>query len=85
MLLFEPFLTGVVTLIYVFETLVGVTDVPPIVKLLKLARFFGNPVPMIVISVNPSGVPVLGVIEVIVKSIVSAVTAASIFEKPIFS
>jgi len=85
MLLLEPTLTGVVALIYVFETLVGVTDVPPIVKLLKLARFLGNPVPVIMISVNPSGLPVLGVIEVIVRLIASAVTAPPIFEKPIFS
>lgn len=66
-LLLRSTLAGVITIIWVFETLTGVTDVPPIMNSINLVISKGNPVPVIVISVSPSGLPVFGLIDMIVN------------------
>ena len=40
-------------------------DVPPIVNSVNLVKSKGKPVPVRIISVNPSELPVFGVIDVI--------------------
>jgi hypothetical protein len=52
----------------------GTTLTPPILRLNVLLKFLGKPVPVIVIVVPPSGVPLVGVIDVIVSGTFYPVT-----------
>jgi hypothetical protein len=78
-------IVGVITTICLFVIDIGVTVTPPIFNVKTLSKFLGNPVPVIVTVVPPSGDAEFGVTEVIVRPISYPVTVPETKEYPILT